>query len=518
MSHTRYSFSSTARRPPALSQFGHGAVKLDVFARGDLPGIVRAHPVRLQPRPDVGLGVTVERLVYFIKHRAGPVGAELEARAGAADAVEVLDRVVQPARRAHHRNCAITQAVHLVQPARLEERRHQENVRAGLYAVRQRLVEALVNPDASRRVVAQALQEIFVLARARAQCDEERARVQHGPGGLFNQVVALLARQPGDVRDYGPAQFLRQHELAEQRQLAGPLAFEIVRVVVRGQVRVRRGVPDVVIDPVRYPDEPVAAHAQEPVQAVAVLVRLNLLRVARADGRERVGRHQASLQGGGRAVHHEGVALLEAETQNPQVAGVERALVGEVVNRKERPRPRVERVVAAALCQFRGGEAAGPVVDVNHVGRRAEPPQERQRGAAEEGEAQVVVPEAVDRVPGEKLGRVNQERGRAGRFGIEDAGAVLAPAPAHVQVVNDLFAQVLALNLLEERQEEHGVLADLDERFRERAGNVRQTARFGERHGFRRQYRYAQDSSPTAPVPQGASTLKIKLAERCAGY
>jgi hypothetical protein len=76
---------------------------------------------------------------------------------------------------------------------------------------------------------------------------------------------------------------------------------------------------------------------------------------------------------------------------------------------------------------------------------------------------------------------------------------------------------VLSLNLLEERQDEHGVLAVLNEGLRESAGNVRQPARFGERHGLRRQYRYAQISSHRAHPTEGV-TIKNGLAERYAGY
>ena len=53
----------------------------------------------------------------------------------------------RPPTFAHHRHRAVAQAVHLVEPARLEARGHQEDVGTRLDAVRQRLVVA----DAQRR-------------------------------------------------------------------------------------------------------------------------------------------------------------------------------------------------------------------------------------------------------------------------------------------------------------------------------------------------------------------------------
>ena len=60
-------------------------------------------------------------------------------------------RVRQPAHRAHDRHRAVAQAVHLVQAARLEARRHQEHVSAGLDQVREPLVEPDPRADRSGR-------------------------------------------------------------------------------------------------------------------------------------------------------------------------------------------------------------------------------------------------------------------------------------------------------------------------------------------------------------------------------
>ena len=71
--------------------------------------------------------------VQVVEHEAGAV----------AGALVVVDHGVgEAAGRAHDRQRPVAQAVHLVQAARLEARRHQEEVAAGLDAVRPRVVEA----------------------------------------------------------------------------------------------------------------------------------------------------------------------------------------------------------------------------------------------------------------------------------------------------------------------------------------------------------------------------------------
>src|SRR5438067_7683760 len=137
-------------------------VDAHVLARGGLPGVVNAHPVQLNPSPGGGLRVPVERLARLVDECLRRVGAELEARALARRGVERLDRVVESARGANDWHCAVAHRVHLVQAARLVERGHQEDVRARLYLVRERLVETFVDGDAAGREVLERLQKIFV--------------------------------------------------------------------------------------------------------------------------------------------------------------------------------------------------------------------------------------------------------------------------------------------------------------------------------------------------------------------
>src|SRR5437588_7282307 len=152
----------------------------------------------------------------------------------------------------------------------------------------------------------------------------------------------------------------------------------------------------------------------------------------------------------------------------------------------------------AARAKLCGGKTAGPVVEMDDVRRRAQTLEERERRATEKGETLVVVREAVNGIAREILRRVNQKRWRTRRVAIENASAIDAAAPVHIQVINDLFSEMSAINLLEERKHQQRILAILSESFRKRARNIGQPARFGERHSFRRKDRNAQNSSHCA--------------------
>ena len=77
----------------------------------------------------------------------------------------------------HDRHRAVAQAVHLIQPARLEARRHQEDVGAAFDRVRQRLVESDVRADAIGVAARRAPPHVLIarLARCRARRTTHRA-------------------------------------------------------------------------------------------------------------------------------------------------------------------------------------------------------------------------------------------------------------------------------------------------------------------------------------------------------
>src|SRR2546421_2400544 len=140
---------------------------------------------------------------------------------------------------------------------------------------------------------------------------------------------------------------------------------------------------------------------------------------------------------------------------------------------------------------------------MDDVRRRTQTLEERERRAAEKGEALVIVTKAVNGIAREIFRRVNQKRWRTRRIAIENASTIDAAAPVHIQIVNDLFSEMPAINLLEERKHQQRILAVLSESLRQCACNIGQPARFGERHSFRRKDRNAQNSSHCARLEGG---------------
>ncbi len=74
--------------------------------------------------------------------RLGRVRRKKEAVARHRFRIELGDRVAQAAGRAHDRNRAVLERIHLCESARFELRRHQEYVRRGLNPMRHRVIEA----------------------------------------------------------------------------------------------------------------------------------------------------------------------------------------------------------------------------------------------------------------------------------------------------------------------------------------------------------------------------------------
>ena len=108
--------------------------------------------------------------------------------------VEIPHGVVQSPDGPHHRHGAVTQAVHLVQAAWLEPRRHQEQIRASLDQVRQRLIEADLRGHPIRMPRRQSEPQIFVSPFAVAEQHKRRVEPRQLVGNLGNQIKALSDR------------------------------------------------------------------------------------------------------------------------------------------------------------------------------------------------------------------------------------------------------------------------------------------------------------------------------------
>src|SRR4029079_13609392 len=123
------------------------SIHFDIFPGRNVPGEVRLRGVALDVLPAARVAERRDRPLDGIDERFSLVLPELEPRPPVGELVGVDHRVFQPAGGADDRDVGVTQAVHLLEPARLVPRRHQEHVRPAFDEMRQALVEA----DARRR-------------------------------------------------------------------------------------------------------------------------------------------------------------------------------------------------------------------------------------------------------------------------------------------------------------------------------------------------------------------------------
>ena len=108
----------------------------------------------------------------------------------------------------------------------------------------------------------------------------------------------------------------------QQIGTALPLASQIVRAEVCGQIAIGRWIPLCVIDAVQNSNQISGPRVQDAFQLLAKLRRLNLFGVFPADGCQHVGENQAALQ------EVEVVKLLHL-VQGEEVPGKEKALRGD---------------------------------------------------------------------------------------------------------------------------------------------------------------------------------------------
>ena len=179
------------------------------------------------------------------------------------------DAIVPPCRRARrrpdNRHRAVPQAVHLVQAARLETRRHQEDVRARLDQMRERLVE----PDARRRYAGMPLRP------ARAELlDSGPRRSRERPTSRRAPTASASAAIRSSPSDRPSAKSSRRAAVSTPRRRPDACTREHVRLQCRLPARSSRrycagrdviasGIPSRVSMPFRDPDQAVARGGEE---------------------------------------------------------------------------------------------------------------------------------------------------------------------------------------------------------------------------------------------------------------
>ena len=244
-------------------------------------------PARCTPATS-GASFHPHRLLQAGPQRAWRIIPELEARAGLIR--ESRWSTVYPVRRRRgdgHR--AIPQAVHLVQPAGLEPRRHEEDVRATSIGSATRSSNPNCTPTRSAPL-AQRLPKVLVARLARPEQDERRVRPQEAFANRRQQVESLLSAGLTPSRQWGRKGHRRDgqaHDM-EQGTLRRALRVERVRAVQFREMRIPRGVPHVDVDAVQNADDAIAAAREDPFETEPELGRLDFARVAWADRRDNV--------------------------------------------------------------------------------------------------------------------------------------------------------------------------------------------------------------------------------------
>src|SRR6185503_20215982 len=145
-------FGCHALSPLPLSLNPHAAsralVNVNVLPCRRVPRKILTHPCLLDASPERSVAKRGQRPSNRTEERLRRVLDESKPGAPARLWVYIKHRIVQPTRSPDDWDRPITQAVHLIQAARLETGRHQENIRTALDEMCQRLIKP--NPRRDR--------------------------------------------------------------------------------------------------------------------------------------------------------------------------------------------------------------------------------------------------------------------------------------------------------------------------------------------------------------------------------
>ena len=186
-------------------------------------------------------------------------------------------------------------------------------------------------------------------------------------------------------------------------------------------MRIGAGVPDGGVDAVDDPHQCVAPVREHPFERAPARSRLDLAGVGGADGADEVGEHDPGLEEIELAevLHLLPVEVAPVDAGQQHVPVPEDPLIGHVVDRVERPRPRQPRPLRGEDLLVGGDEAGLPVVGMDDVARLLEAVGKFQDRAREEDEplgvVGVVLGAAVERGTVEVGVVADQVDGRVGR-------------------------------------------------------------------------------------------------------
>ena len=485
-------------------------VQFHIFLRGVRPAVIASHAALLERVPHILVVlVVVDGTVDDIEHVIGVVVEEREAIAVAGVLVVGQHRVAQTARLADNRHCAVAQGNQLAQAARLELAGHKEHVAARVDLMRQRVVHREPRRDLALELALCPREQIDIAALAHAQHNQLHVLAHQVADDVVHKVKPLLAAQAADHADNRHIRVNGQTELFLQFRLALCLAGQVIRGIFRRNARVRRGIVVRHVDAIEHAEHFMLARAEQTIQPLTVVCRLNFLGIGRADGGDDVGIHQRSLHEVRAAVAFQLVVRPQAVAQTQHVlhfADAEHALILQIVDGEHGLDVREERQVGILNFQQCGHHAGLPVMRMNHVGLEVQQRQGVQRRAAEETKAFVLVAaHAVDIRTAEIELVVHKVELHAVLFQQFNAAVLTAPAQRDLEVghMGHLVNILLRHRRIQGQHHAH-VVTLLRQNRRQRADNIRQTAGLDKRDALaRRKENFHRFYPPSEIFPAG---------------
>ena len=379
---------------------------------------------------------------------------ERESSARACELVVRRDGVLQAAGFAHDGQGAVAHGDHLRQAAGLEQGRHEEQIGARVHALGQRGVELDARGHGSGVLALEVAQRVLIVGIAGAEHGHLDTAGKDPVERVRDQVHALLAGESRDHDHEGAVIADLQTEFLLQTGLANGLAGTVAGGELRGDALVGGGVEAHGIDAVDDALQNRCAAAQNPIEALTELARLDLLGVRGGDGRDGVGVVEGALHvvdGVGTAGELEGGCGNMRQAQNVvQHLGAVLTLKRDVVDGEHRLDALVERRGLVELAQEHGGHGGVPVVAVQDVA--CEPVQNPGQvleglddGLGEEGEALSVVEEPVRIATAEVTLVVDEQVVDAEVVEALDAAVLIAPAEWDIEVAQVLHAVLVLL-------------------------------------------------------------------------
>ena len=141
-----------------------------------------------------------------------------------------------------------------------------------------------------------------------------------------------------------------------------------------GNLIVRSWIPYFVINAVRDTDQPIRPLPRQPIEAIAVLRRLNFERITPRNRRESVRHRQPGLHRRRRTIRQKSIPLeLAAKAELPQLVFTKNALVSHIVDRENRSCVSPICVPSTPRSDLGGCKTAVPIVQVNNIGSIADP-------------------------------------------------------------------------------------------------------------------------------------------------